>query len=367
MKTGPTGAPQTEKMNDSDSSSMAGSMALSDEDTSDTADQPQSPSQSSMTDGVAGRKRNVPDGVSWFSRLFGRKRNGANIRDDLADAITSAASQSEAFSEEEKAMLTSILRLKELRVEDLMVPRADIEAIDISITLAELLKTFEDSGHSRMPVYADTLDDPRGMVHIRDIVAHITRTAQLSKAEIAKRKTEVPANLDLKKVSLGKTLESLKLVRPVLFVPPSMMAMDLMARMQAGRIQMALVIDEYGGTDGLVSMEDVMEEIVGDIEDEHDNDEAELIHEKGEGVFICSAKAELEDIEEAIGESFNAGELAEDVDTIGGLIFSVLGRVPVRGEVINALGYEFRVLDADPRRIKTVELAKTARKRARSG
>jgi CBS domain containing-hemolysin-like protein len=261
-------------------------------------------------------------------------------------------------------MLPSILRLRDVRVQDLMVPRGDIMAVTEDITLAELLKIFEESGHSRMPVYGETLDDPKGMVHIRDVVAHITKTSSLTKAEAAKRKTKLPANLDFKKVSLAKPISSLKLLREVMFVPPSMGARELMARMQADRKQIALVIDEYGGTDGLVTLEDIVEEIVGEIEDEHD-DEDVLIKDKGDGTFICDAKAELDDIRELLGDEFVFGEHEEDIDTIGGLIFDITGRVPVRGEVISNNGFEFRILAADPRRIKRVELLKSSRRRVK--
>ena len=302
----------------------------------------------------------------WLARLFGiRKRGVSSLRADLADALSGDATGLHAFSDEEKLMLNNILRLRDVRVEDLMVPRADIEAVEINISLGELLKLFEESGHSRMPVYADTLDDPRGMVHIRDIVAHITKTAAMSKTELAARRKVPAANLDLKKVGLDKPLGSLKLIRKVLFVPPSMQAVSLLARMQAARTQMALVIDEYGGTEGIVSLEDIVEVIVGDIEDEHDDDEEPMILDKGEGVFIVDAKAELEDVAEAVGNDFQIGDHGEDVDTIGGLLFALVGRVPVRGEVIEGLGYEFRVIDADPRRIKRIEFLPAKRRRVR--
>lgn len=306
----------------------------------------------------------APEPFAWFWRLLGHKNgSGPSVREGLADALARDTTDSEGFTAEEKAMLARVLRLKDIRVEDLMVPRTDIEAVEVDTTLAEMLLIFEAEGHSRLPVYDETLDDPQGMVHIRDVVAYMTKASRLSRSVAAKRKTKLPANLDLKRVALGKTIGSLKLVRPVLFVPPSMMAMDLMARMQASRTQMALVIDEYGGTDGLVSLEDIMEEIVGEIEDEHDDEEEEMILDRGDGTFVCSAKAELEDVEAATGKAFNAGEIAEDVDTIGGLIVALVGRVPARGEVINSLGFEFRVMDADPRRIKTVAMTINARRR----
>ncbi len=302
----------------------------------------------------------------WIASLFnGRKRSNASIREDLAQSLMPDAKGKHAFSDGERAMLNNILRLQDLRVEDLMVPRADIEAVEIDIALGDLLKLFEDSGHSRMPVYAETLDDPRGMVHIRDIVAHISNTAAMTRTEVAARKNGLAANLDLRKVNLKKPLGALKLIRKVLFVPPSMFAAELMARMQANRIQMALVIDEYGGTEGLVSLEDIVEVIVGDIEDEHDDDEEILVIDKGEGVFLVDAKAELEEVAEAVGGEFVVGDHGEDVDTIGGLIFALAGRIPVRGEVIEGLGYEFRVIDADPRRIKRVEISPSKRRRPR--
>ena len=301
---------------------------------------------------------------SWLLRLFGRKKNGSTIREDLADALSDDQGLAQGFSPEERAMLTSILHLQDKRVEDIMVPRADIIAVSDDISLAELLKVFEVSGHSRMPVYDDTLDDPRGMVHIRDVLNTILKISKLSRAEIAKRRRKLPENLDLKKVDLSKPISSMKLLREVMFVPPSMGARELMARMQAERMQIALVIDEYGGTDGLVTLEDIVEEIVGDIEDEHD-DEDILIQDRGDGSYICDAKAELDDIRELLGADFAFGEHEEDVDTIGGLIFDILGRVPVRGEVINNNGFEFRVIDADPRRIKRVELLRFQRRRSK--
>lgn len=306
------------------------------------------------------------DRPRWFERIFGRrKRAKASLREDLADALSSDHRAHHSFSAEERAMLHSVLALQDIRVEDVMVPRADIDAVETTTPLGELLRLFEQSGHSRMPVYGETLDDPRGMVHIRDVVAHITKTAAMSKAEASRRKNAPAANLDLKKVNLDKSLGVLKLVRPVLFVPPSMLAANLMARMQANRIQMALVIDEYGGTEGLVSLEDLVEEIVGDIEDEHDDDVEPEIIDKGDGVYLLDAKAELEDVAEIVGSAFQVGEHSEDADTIGGLVFALAGHVPVRGEVIQGLGFEFRVIDADPRRIKRVELARAKLHRPR--
>ena len=240
-----------------------------------------------------------------------------------------------------------------------MVPRADIEAVEISTTLGDLLVLFEQSGHSRMPVYSETLDDPRGMVHIRDVLAHITRVARVKKGR-ASRKAPASRRRSISPRSISRApIGELSLIRPVLFVPPSMLASDLMARMQATRTQMALVIDEYGGTDGLASLEDIVEMVVGDIEDEHDDDEP-MITQTGEGVFVVDGKAEIDEVAKMIGEDFAAGEHGEYVDTIGGMIFNTLGRVPARGEVVQAIpGFEFHVLDADPRRVKRVRIVQS--------
>lgn len=311
-------------------------------------------------------------GPTLFERLtsFFRQRNGSSLREDIADALAETSSDEATFSPAERAMLNNILRFREVRVEDVMVPRADVEAVELSTTLGELLNLFEQSGHSRMPVYAETLDDPRGMVHIRDVVAHITRTARTKKTTRTTRKPATAPAINLGQVDLAKTIGELSLIRNVLFVPPSMLASDLMARMQATRTQMALVIDEYGGTDGLVSLEDIVEMVVGDIEDEHDDEDEPMITEAGDGVFLVDGKAEIEDVAKTIGEDFSAGEHGENVDTIGGMIFNTLGRVPARGEVVHAVpGFEFHVLDADPRRVKRVRIVgdpKGRRRAARS-
>jgi len=338
-------------------------------ETSASADEGQS-SPAPAAEAGTPEPRVPPSRPSLISRVQGlfRFRNGSTLREDLADALAGGEDHGATFSPGERAMLNNILRLREVRVEDVMIPRADIEAIDISTKLGDLLTLFEESGHSRMPVYAESLDDPRGMVHIRDVVAHITRTARSRKRRGARKTATAageapvpvpaprPAGLDLANVDLDRTVEDLNLMRPVLFVPPSMLASDLMSRMQAGRIQMALVIDEYGGTDGLVSLEDIVEMVVGDIEDEHDEDEP-LITKVGDGIFIVDAKAEIEEVAKVIGGEFSAGEHGEYVDTIGGIIFNALGRVPARGEVVQAIpGFEFHVLDADPRRVKRVRI-----------
>ncbi|MEK1890645.1 MAG: hemolysin family protein [Phyllobacterium sp.] len=316
--------------------------------------------QESDAEGQSSTRAQATEKRSLLSTLFPflRARPGTSLREDLDAALAEDHRGDTAFSPEERAMLHNILRLRELRVEDVMIPRADIEAVEVSTTLGDLLEVFEKSGHSRMPVFAETLDDPRGMVHIRDVVNHITRSSRTKapRRSVARAKPPISAKLDLSHVDLSKTIADLSLMRSILFVPPSMLANDLMARMQAQRIQIALVIDEYGGTDGLVSLEDIVEMVVGNIEDEHDDDEV-MIVEEPEGVFVADARADLDEVSQKIGSGFVIGEHGEDVDTVGGLIFSILGRIPVRGEMLQAVpGYEFHVLEADPRRIRKVRI-----------
>jgi CBS domain containing-hemolysin-like protein len=306
-----------------------------------------------------------------------RSPNGSSLREDLADALMTDAGSDTAFSPAERAMLNNILRFREVRVEDVMVPRADIEAVDLDITIGELMIIFEESGRSRMPVYSDSLDDPRGMVHIRDLLSYVAKQARNKRRSGAKaataatatnaatgEKSDKPAprqpkaGFDLARVDLSKTVEEAGIIRQVLFVPPSMHASDLMQRMQAARIQMALVIDEYGGTDGLASLEDIVEMVVGDIEDEHDDEEV-MFAKTSDDVFVADARVELEEIAAAIGSDFDVRDLIDDVDTLGGLVFASLGRIPARGEVVQALpGFEFQVLDADPRRVKRVRIVR---------
>ncbi|GLU26379.1 MULTISPECIES: hemolysin family protein [Brucella/Ochrobactrum group] len=333
---------------------------MADQNNSSTAGDSRSDTQDA--EGQSTQRSQSSEKRSLLANIFPfmRSRQSSSLREDLADALSSTESeQDSAFSPEEKAMLHNILRLREIRVEDVMIPRADVVAVEISTPLWEVLELFESSGHSRMPVYAETLDDPRGMIHIRDVLNYITKQARqkTSRRTTARKTAETSAaKFDMGRIDLTKTIGELNLMRKVLFVPPSMMASGLMARMQATHIQMALVIDEYGGTDGLASLEDIVEMVVGDIEDEHDDEEI-MIAEEADGVFVVDARADLEELTQKIGPSFEVGEHGEDVDTVGGLIFSVLGRIPVRGEVVQAIpGYEFHVLEVDPRRVKRVRI-----------
>jgi CBS domain containing-hemolysin-like protein len=274
----------------------------------------------------------------------------ASIRDDIEDAIEESAGAD--FTPQERAILKNVLALHDVRVADVMVPRADIVALPLDTPLRGVLDLFRTAGHSRLPVYADTLDDPRGMIHIRDFMVFLASDPRFGLGS-----EPASAGSDrLVSSSLEMPISEAKILRPVLYAPPSMPALDLLLRMQASRTHMALVIDEYGGTDGLVSIEDVVESIVGDIEDEHDEAETP-VHPAGDGVFIVEARAPLDEVSEAVGFDFAALADAEGVDTIGGLVIAAAGRVPGRGEILKGPGaYEFEVLDADPRRIKRLKI-----------
>jgi CBS domain containing-hemolysin-like protein len=204
------------------------------------------------------------------------------------------------------------------------------------------------------------------MVHIRDVIGYMVRHAAAGAAK-TKRKKPFPAGLDLKAVDLAVALSSTRIIRQILFVPPSMPAIDLLAKMQATRIHAALVIDEYGGSDGIVSMEDVVEQIVGDIEDEHDDDEAPSIVRQADGSFLANARAQLEDVVATVGPEFEVGDVADEVDTLAGYVMARVGRLPSRGEVVPGPGeFEIEVLDADPRRLKRVRITKGRPERERA-
>jgi CBS domain containing-hemolysin-like protein len=308
------------------------------------------------------------NGGNWFTRtlrrMFGWR--GHLIRADLKDVLEEMTPGESGFSPEESRMLRNILGLRERRIGDVMVPRADIVAVQQNIPLGELMRTFESAGHSRLVVYDDTLDDPVGMVHIRDLIAFMTERATVDPEKNAKRKKPFPAGLDLKTLDLAMPLSAAKIMRPILFVPPSMRAMDLLARMQATRMHLALVIDEYGGTDGVVSIEDIVEEIVGEIADEHDEDELPAVVRQPDGSFIADARASLEDVTSIVGSDLDLGDAAEEVDTLGGYLVTRAGRLPLRGELIPGPGlFEFEVLDADPRRVKRVRITRLKERRER--
>lgn len=307
-------------------------------------------------------------------RLFGwmKPTSTVDLRTDLEDALANDLGQEDDFSPQERSMLRNILRLRETRTEDVMVQRGDIIAVDQSTSLGLVLAKLRSSGHSRLPVFDGSLDHPMGMVHIKDVVSYLIDRAQLEtgtpreRARARKTANQSDAELrqvdaagfDLRQIDLDALLKDVAIIRPLLFVPDSMSATDLMAQMQANRVQMALVIDEYGGTDGLISLEDLIETVVGDIEDEHDDEVAPTLDALGDGGFVANARVPLGDVQETFGDSvvFDTDD-AEEVDTLGGLVFTALGRIPVRGELIDAVeGLDIEVTDADPRRIKQLKV-----------
>jgi CBS domain containing-hemolysin-like protein len=322
--------------------------------------------------GPASETRNLPVPIPQYERregwlvwalrvVFGWK--SGSIRANLTDVLKAGAGETD-ISPKESVMLQNILGLRERRVVDVMVPRADIIAVKQEIALGELMKVFASAGHSRLVVYDDMLDDAVGMVHIRDLIAFMTARAEVRPSAKPRRKKLPAAGLDLKAVDLSMPLSAAKLTREMLFVPPSMPAMDLLARMQTSRIHLALVVDEYGGADGVVSIEDIVEEIVGEIEDEHDEDITPNVVRQPDGTFIADARAQLDDVTATVGADFDVGEIANEVDTLAGYIATRIGRVPVRGELVPGPGpFEIEVLDADPRRVKKLKIYRSADRR----
>ncbi len=274
----------------------------------------------------------------FWRRLFGGGE--ANLRESLEDVLDETAGGAEDdFSNEERHMLKNILGFRDVTLDDVMLPRAEIDALEIDIDPPVLLQRFAECGHSRMPVYRETLDQPLGMLHVKDLLAVLDKKNGLEAVDLT------------------------RLIRPLLFVPPSMSAMDLLLKMQTTRSHMALVIDEYGGTDGLVTIEDLIEEIVGEIEDEHDEEEVLLRprEDKGAGHWRASARLPLEELQDRLGVDFSGTQELDDIDTLGGLVFALAGRVPERGELIGCTlgdgrGVEFVIRDGDPRRIKSLDI-----------
>ena len=234
----------------------------------------------------------------------------------------------------ERALVQNILTMRGQRVEEVMIPRADISAVDAAATLEELTIAFKDGAHSRLPVYRETLDDVIGFVHVKDVAL----------ARGFGSAPDVPFKLE-------------DHVREMLVAPPSMPTKRLLQRMQTSRIHMALVIDEYGGVDGLITIEDLVEQIVGEIEDEHDQEESAGWRQERPGVYICNARVELAEFEAEAGVDLLADDLDEEVDTLGGLVFMLSNRIPERGEVLtHPDGHEFEIVEADPRRIKSLRV-----------
>ncbi|ABS65218.1 CBS domain containing protein [Parvibaculum lavamentivorans DS-1] len=299
----------------------------------DTTDRSLAPSPKDASAASRSRSR-----FGWLRALLGLNGNGdGSLRESLEEVIEEHEDMHRSLTAEERHMLVNILKFGELRVDDVMVPRADVIGVEESCPLEECLRLFHVSSHSRMPIYRETLDDPIGMVHLKDVLAWL-----------APQEEEAPPRPAF-------SLRSIR--RNILFVPPSMPALDLLVKMQATRIHLALVIDEYGGTDGLVSIEDLVEEIVGEIEDEHDTDEGPALVRREDGTIDADARCPIEDLEDMIGLRLVEEEHEDDVDTLAGLVFSLLGRVPLRGELVrHPAGLEFEVKDADARRIKRMRI-----------
>ncbi len=249
----------------------------------------------------------------------------AELVQEAADAINEPGQEAE-LDRNERALIANVLRLRGTTADDVMVPRADIIAMPVTVTLDEALEHIRREGHSRIPVFREQLDDIVGMVHIKDVFAYVGRPEEFR-------------------------LEAI--LRIPLMVAPQVPVLDLLLQMRQARIHLALVVDEYGGIDGLVTIEDLVETITGDIADEHDAEDAPLITERPDGTMDLDARLPVEAFEARFGAVLTEEERAADIDTVGGLIFTLAGRVPPRGEVVtHPSGMEFRVLDADPRRIR---------------
>lgn len=320
-----------------------------------------------MTDEV--NSSNEPtERPAWLARLramFGMTSD-PTLRDSIEAALETDDGPTSGFSDQERLMLNNILGFRAVRIDDVMVPRADIIAVEQSDTIGNVMAIFRDAGHSRLPVYRDTLDEPLGMVHIKDLLGWITHQAKSGNGRRKSAKNgdgknggSNGAKIDFSKLDLRKPLSSAKILRTALFVPPSMPAVELLLKMQATRLHLALVVDEYGGTEGLVSIEDLVEEIVGEIEDEHDVDQTPKIVKVEDGLFEADARVLIEDFRNHLDDPESLVVEEEEADTLGGLVFALAGRIPVRGELIDCpQNFEIEVLDADQRRIRKLRVRK---------
>ena len=277
--------------------------------------------------------------LTRLRQLLGRQPEHS-LRESIAELVQEAAEeQAEAGAQpeldrQERALIANILRLRETTADDVMVPRADIVAMRVDVTLEQALQQIRAEGHSRFPVYREQLDDIVGMMHIKDVYAYVGRPEAFSLEAILRRP---------------------------LMVAPQMPVLDLLLQMRQQRTHLALVIDEYGGVDGLVTIEDLVETIVGDISDEHDEVQAAMVTERADGTLDVNARLPVEEFEQRMGPVLSEDERDADIDTVGGLVFTLAGRVPAKGEVIShPSGIEFRVLDADPRRIRRLRVRRAA-------
>jgi len=268
--------------------------------------------------------------------LLGARPAEHSVREHIAELVQEAADAPqlpgaiEELDRHERALIANILRLRGKMADDVMVPRADIVAINADVSLEAALQLIRAEGHSRLPVYGEELDDILGMVHIKDVFAHVGNPETFSLRAILRRP---------------------------LMVAPQISVLDLLLQMRQQRMHLALVVDEYGGIDGLVTIEDLVETIVGDIADEHDEIAGPMVTERPDGTLDINARLSVEDFEARVGHLLTEAEREADIDTVGGLVFTLAGRVPARGEVIShPSGIEFRVLDSDPRHIRRLRV-----------
>jgi len=267
---------------------------------------------------------------NWLRDLTGGRSNDMDLREVLDALGHGNGEEARSIGEDERAMFINLLKFGSLTIYDVMVPRADIVAIDEDTAVADVARAMAKEGHSRLPVYREALDDVVGMVHIKDLVGFWG--------------TDQPVTLA-------------GLTRPLLFVPPSMPLRHLLLQMRDTKIHMAMVVDEYGGIDGLVTIEDLVEQIVGEIEDEHDREETPMLSDRTDGLIDADARTPVDMLEARLGVTLLSEDMEEDIDTLGGLIFNLVGRVPAPGETItHPTGIAFEVVRADPRRIHNVRI-----------
>jgi len=276
-------------------------------------------------------------GVREFFRSLMPGRGSGSLKDAIEEAIEEVLEEHEEsvdaqLAPEEKNLLRNVLTFGDITVHDIMIPRTDIQAVAMHVTLEDLKKHIIEQRHTRIPVYRDTLDQIEGFLHVKDLFPMIAGDAPFALARV---------------------------MRPLLFVPPSMRILDLLVQFKRQGSHMAVVVDEYGGTDGLLTLEDVFEEIVGDIQDEHDEEDAagDLMRVR-DGVYEADARVRIKVLEAELGLQLMPGESEEEFDTLAGLIFFELGRVPTRGEVVQHDNLRFEILEADPRSIKRVRISK---------
>lgn len=275
-----------------------------------------------------------------LSRLFARGKLGSAAT--VEEALRQREENGETLGVAHKDMILRAARFDRLRVADVMRPRAEIVAIEAAATLGEAARVFSDSQHSRLPIYGETLDDPQGFVHVRDVLAMLAPTPE----------GEAGARFSDRVLS--------RLRRDILFVPASMTLSTLFLKMQSSRIHLALVVDEYGGTDGLVSMEDLVEQIVGAIEDEHDV-EAALVLERPAGAFEADGRAPIDELEAKLAASLALPDHEDEFDTAAGLAVALAGRLPQRGEILrHPAGFDVEIVDADPRRVKRIRIKRAS-------